>query len=238
MQRFATVLCTIACALFVVCALLSCVESACFDRDFYEQEYRKLDTARSIGMKHSALMTVTNHLLDYTEGKVEKLSIKAEIKGRKVNVFDERDTAHMADVKALYLAARTARNWMIPAILLLALASFFLVAKDRARLFAKSCVIGFLIAGAVVGAIAIWAAADFNAFWNSFHKFFFTNDLWLLDPKKSVLINMVPSQFFFDLVMRIAGLWGIFAGIPLLAAVTYLLVSRIRRHSLMTIIEE
>lgn len=238
MQRFATVLCTIACALFVFCALLSCVEYACFDRDFYEQEYRKLDTARAIGMKHSALMTVTSHLLDYTEGKEEKLSIKAEIKGKKVNVFDERDTAHMADVKALYLAARTARNWMIPAILLLFAAAFFLVAKDRARMFAKSCVIGFVIAGAIVGAIAVWVAVDFNAFWTSFHKLVFTNDLWLLDPNKSVLINMVPSQFFFDLVMRIVGLLGIFVGVPLLVSATYLIISRIRRHSLLTIIEE
>lgn len=238
MQRFATVLCTIACALFVICALLSCVEYACFDRDFYEQEYRKLDTARSIGMKHSTLMTVTSHLLDYTEGKVDKLAIKAEIKGKKVNVFDDRDTAHMADVKSLFLAARTVRNWMIPAILLLALAAFFLVTKDRARLFAKSCVIGFIIAGVIVGGFALWAALDFDAFWTSFHKLFFTNDLWLLDPKKSVLINMVPSQFFFDLVMRIVGLLGIFTGIPLLASVTYLVISRIRRHSLLTIIEE
>ncbi len=65
-----------------------------------------------------------------------------------------------------------------------------------------------MISGAVVGAVAVWAAVDFNAFWINFHKLFFTNDLWLLDPAKSVLINMVPSQFFFDLVMRIAGLWA------------------------------
>jgi len=238
MQRFATVLCTAACALFVICALLSCVEHACFDRGFYEQEYRKLDTARTIGMKHSALMTITDHLLDYTEGKAEELSIKAEINGRKINVFDKTDTAHMADVKALFLAARAVRNWLVPAILLLFAAAFFLVAKGRARLFAKSCIIGFLISGAVVGAVAVWAAVDFNAFWINFHKLFFTNDLWLLDPAKSVLINMVPSQFFFDLVMRIAGLLSIAVGIPLFASIAYMLVSRIRRHSLMTIIEE
>ncbi|MGI6151735.1 MAG: TIGR01906 family membrane protein [Christensenellales bacterium] len=238
MQRFATVLCTAACALFVICALLTCVEYACFDRGFYEQEYRKLDTARTIGMKHSALVTVTNHLLDYTEGKAEKLSIKAEIQGKKVNVFDERDTAHMADVRSLFLAARSLRNWLIPAILLLAAAAFFLVPKDRAGLFARSCVIGFLISGVVVGAVAVWAAVDFNAFWTAFHKLLFTNDLWLLNPAKSVLIKMVPSQFFFDLVMRIVGLLGIVMGIPLFASAIYLLIRRIRRHSLMTIIEE
>ncbi len=238
MQRFATVLCTIACALFVVCALLSCVEYACFDKGFYDQEYRKLDTARSIGLKHSALIEVTNHLLDYTAGIEDELSIKAEINSRKVNVFDETDTAHMADVRELFLAARTVRNWLIPAILLLAVAAFFLVKAHRARLFAKSCIIGFLLSGVAIGALAIWAAVDFNTFWTSFHKLFFTNELWLLDPAKSVLVNMVPSQFFFDLVMRIVGLLGIFVGIPLLASIIYMIVSRVRRRSLMTIIEE
>jgi len=238
MQRFASVLCTIACALFVVCALLSCVEFACFDRSFYDSEYRKLDTAHSIGMKHSALIEVTDQLLEYTEGKTEELSVKAEINGTKTSVFTKREISHMADVKALYLAARTVRNWMIPAILLLLAAAFFTVKKGKARLFAKSCITGFLIVGIIIGALAVWAAVDFDVFWTTFHKVFFTNDLWQLDPSKSVLINMVPSQFFYDLVMRIAGLFGICVGVPLLASILYMLVSRMRRRSLMTIIEE
>ena len=55
----------------------------------------------------------------------------------------------------------------------------------------------------VVAAIAIFAALDFARFWTSFHHLFFTNDLWLLDPRTDVLIMMVPEQFFSDLVMRI-----------------------------------
>ncbi len=86
--------------------------------------------------------------------------------------------------------------------------------------------------------MAIWAAADFSTFWVSFHELFFTNDLWLLDPAKSVLINMVPAQFFYDLVMRIVGLVGVFLGVSLALSIGYLVAGRIRRRALMTIIEE
>ena len=60
---------------------------------------------------------------------------------------------------------------------------------------------GFLL---LFGLLALFAALDFNTFWTNFHRVFFTNDLWLLDPRTDILIQMVPGQFFFDLVMRIA----------------------------------
>ena len=49
----------------------------------------------------------------------------------------------------------------------------------------------------------LFALIDFDSFWRNFHEIFFTNDLWLLDPRTDILIMMVPLQFFYDLVMRI-----------------------------------
>ena len=56
---------------------------------------------------------------------------------------------------------------------------------------------------AFVGAIIVWALLDFDQFWLNFHYLFFDNDLFLLDPNTEILINMVPSTFFQDLVIRI-----------------------------------
>ena len=47
------------------------------------------------------------------------------------------------------------------------------------------------------------AAVDFNWFWTQFHHVFFTNDLWLLNPATSVLIQMVPEEFFSAIVLKI-----------------------------------
>ena len=52
--------------------------------------------------------------------------------------------------------------------------------------------------------LGIWAYVDFNAFWTMFHEILFTNDLWLLDPRVSIMINMFPEEFWFGMVIRIA----------------------------------
>ena len=49
----------------------------------------------------------------------------------------------------------------------------------------------------------VLAVVDFNWFWTQFHHVFFTNDLWLLNPATSVLIQMVPEAFFSAIVTKI-----------------------------------
>lgn len=43
--------------------------------------------------------------------------------------------------------------------------------------------------------LALMLSQNFNKYFNIFHKIFFQNDYWILDPEHSVLINMVNSQF-------------------------------------------
>ncbi|MBE6108010.1 MAG: TIGR01906 family membrane protein [Erysipelotrichaceae bacterium] len=188
----------------MICAVfLTILDVSCFDRSFYIKEYEKNATAQVIQISDEDLMRVTDHLLDYIQDKEEVLSISAEIAGVERNVFDERDTAHMVDVKALYLNAMTFRN--ITFVL-----SFVLFAWNALNLkkeFIVSLGVSFYkalgIFMTICIAVIVGAAIDFDSLWRLFHRIFFTNDLWLLDPNVSVLINMVPLQFFFDLVAKI-----------------------------------
>ena len=78
------------------------------------------------------------------------------------------------------------------------------------RLIPKSLCIGtgavFAVALALIGIIS----TDFSKYFIVFHKIFFNNDLWVLDPRTDMLINIVPEGFFFDTAARIA---MVFAGI-------------------------
>ncbi len=49
----------------------------------------------------------------------------------------------------------------------------------------------------------------FSKYFIVFHKIFFDNDLWILDPKTDILINMVPEIFFFQTTMLIVALFVI-----------------------------
>ena len=58
----------------------------------------------------------------------------------------------------------------------------------------------FILATAGAGLLFF---SDFNKYFTLFHEVFFTNDLWLLDPRTDLLIRMLPEGFFFDMVARI-----------------------------------
>ena len=51
--------------------------------------------------------------------------------------------------------------------------------------------------------IAAIVATDFSRYFVVFHHIFFNNDLWLLDPRTDMLINIVPEPFFMDTARQI-----------------------------------
>lgn len=195
----------VASALLIVGLLIASIEMFAVNQKFFEDEYAKLNTAEEIiGIKDEDLTRVTQTLLDYTTGKIDSLDMQAVIQGEMQEVFGEREKAHMVDVKALYLGARTTRTVSLVGAAVLLAAAFFIGRGKTLKALCKSFLwvsCGFLI---VVGAITAYAAIDFNSFWTSFHHVFFAgNDLWQLYPETDVLIQMVPEQFFSDLVARI-----------------------------------
>lgn len=196
--------------LFDIGFLLFLIDSFCFDRSFYRTEYAKDETAEKIGMSEEDLMSSTNTLLDYLEDDRDDIVIEVEVNGTSRQVFNERESKHMVDVKALYQNAKKGE------LILLITGTFFLflanyLSKENQKEVQKSGykygVSFFLL---FLSFLMIWIVSDFDGFWTNFHKLFFTNDLWLLDPNTSIMINMFPSIFFEDLVVRIIMFFAIF----------------------------
>lgn len=189
--------------LLSVAAILTIVDVCCFDRGFYKNEYAKDNTAMRLGMSDEDLMQSTNALLDYLQDKRDDIFVEVEVNGDMREVFDERETAHMVDVKDLYQGAISVRN--ITAITgAILLCSILLCAKqDRRTVMKEGFLFGIGVTVTLIAAIAFYAVLDFTAFWTTFHEVVFDNDLWLLNPNTSIMINMFPEVFFSDLVIRI-----------------------------------
>ena len=187
----------------IISILLTAVFIMSFSRGFYEYEYRKGNQAEKIGMSDEGLMDATVTLLDYLEDKRDDLIVVTEVNGEEREVYNARETLHMVDVKNLFQSSVTARN--ILACVSLALLIGLLV-KNKKRYFRDLKTGWYLAAGLVllfVAFVAIWCIADFNGFWMQFHYVFFDNDLFLLDPNTSIMINMFPESFFFDIVIGV-----------------------------------
>ena len=200
---WSTVCASAASVMLIVALLILSIEMFALNPSFFTSEYSKLNTAQDIGIAEQDLTAVTNKLINYITDADKDLDIQAEIGGEMQEVFGEREKDHMVDVKALYLSARNVRTVFFIGAVVLVIATFLIRKKQACKTLCKSflCVSGVFVV--IVGALGLYAAVDFTSFWISFHHLFFTNDLWLLDPRTDVLIMMVPEQFFSDLVARI-----------------------------------
>ncbi len=200
---FSAVCAALAGAMLITALLIISVETFALNPSFFESEYGKLHTASDIGISEEDLTAVTHKLLNYITDADTDLDIKASIGGEMQEVFGQREKDHMVDVKALYLKARLVRTVCLIGAAVLIAAVFLTQKKQALRTLGRFFLYVSGVFVIVIGALAIYAAIDFPSFWISFHRLFFTNDLWLLDPATDVLIMMVPEQFFSDLVMRI-----------------------------------
>ena len=201
---------------FIILAV-SAIQWVAFDLDFYWNMYYDQRTPERLGMSQDDLSRVTAEMLDYLndEPGASFAGITAVIDGEERPVFNQREIEHMVDVKRLYAMARFVRGIAyVAATACIVLLLIWMRTGAFRRLSAA-----YLITGAVLIAAAglIWLLArnNFSAFWERFHRIFFTNDLWILDPRTDLLIRMVPEEFFSTLVWRIgvrlAGMTGFLA---------------------------
>jgi len=201
----------------IVTLLITSVEAVTYwTPGYYEREYSKYNVTEDVHMEMDDLLDVTKEMMAYLRGNREDLHVPTIVDGQPREFFNDREIAHMEDVQGLFIGGLWLRRIGILITLCFAALAYFWGRKSAERtealkrLIPKSLCIGtgavFAVALALIGIIS----TDFSKYFIVFHKIFFNNDLWVLDPRTDMLINIVPEGFFFDTAARIA---LVFAGI-------------------------
>ena len=205
--------------------LVSCIDFHAFNKNYYYQEYAALNTATNLGMSEDDLNAATDALLDYLHDERQDILVTGEVFGVEREIFTERETLHMIDVKALYQGVLTARNIAVLLAILMPAILVFIFKREKGsmhellNLLFKSFLQVSLCLLVAVAILAGYALMDFTAFWTGFHELFFTNDLWLLNPAESIMINMFPETFFAGMVFRITASFIVIYGLVLVLLV-------------------
>lgn len=211
------VLAVLAAVCVFIILTVSAIQWVAFDLDFYWNMYYGQHTPERVGMSQDDLSRVTVEMLDYLndEPGASFADITAVIDGVERPVFNEREITHMVDVKRLYTTVRLVKEiCCIAAAVCIILLLIWMKSAAFRRLSAAYLIVGGAL---ILGAVLIWLITrnNFSAFWERFHRIFFVNDLWILDPRTDLLIRMVPEEFFSTLVRRIgfrlAGMAGFLA---------------------------
>ena len=130
--------------------------------------------------------------------------------------FQPHEQLHMADVREIFRLLYVLAPLGLPAAALL----WAMRRKGALRICGRTCA-GFLLLAA---SLALWGMIDFHSLFLLFHRVAFTNDLWLLDPRTDLMIQLMPNPFFIEYAAVIAVIF--FAATVALAALSLLLHRR------------
>jgi len=200
-------------ALFVV-LLFTSMQIVCYSNfDMYREEYEKYDVLDDLPegvtlSEEDGLMAVTKHMMKYLIGDKDTPDLQIQIntaEGMR-DFFNDRELQHMADCQVLFKKALQIRYICIMLVLFLLVYGRFAIVRDTKaflRALSKGLLIGAAVFFGLVAILAIYFMVNFSNAFVQFHLIFFDNDLWLLDPRTSLLINILPEGFFFDVVKKI-----------------------------------
>ena len=192
--------------IFIFAAAFTVVQLTASETAWFEEEFTRLSLAQDMGMTLGDLGASVRTLVDYMNGKTETIDVLVTVNGQQVRMFNlEVEIVHMSEVRDLWQWFEGARNVGLLFAVLLCLLGVVMDGKDALR---NACLGYFWALGLFLVLVAFagtWAAISFDSFWTAFHKLVFPNsENWLLPPE-SRMIQMLPSELFRDLVMRMGG---------------------------------
>ena len=162
-----------------------------FNKNFYIKAYEKYNVEEISGKTLKELDTVTEKIFIYLKDKGDEEVLRP--------YFNTREIKHMEDVKLLFKNGYILKYISFILSLIIILVSI----KNKKWKMEKELFYGLFIWWGLIGLLLILVFVDFNKYFTYFHKIFFRNDLWLLDPNTDLLIQMLPEEFFISIFIRI-----------------------------------
>lgn len=173
--------------------LLTLVEVNTFNKDFYLKSYETYGVLDVTGKNLEELDNVTEDLLSYLKDD----SLDEELLSPH---FNDKEIKHMEDVKVLFKYGFIIKKL---SLVLSVLSIVYLLIHGGVRNLIKIIFYGNFIWIGIIILLFLLTTIDFNKYFTYFHLIFFNNDLWLLDPKTDLLIQILPEQFFISIFKRI-----------------------------------
>jgi len=186
--------------LFILCLpvllLTASVSGAMNCRWLYQYGFNKYDISRVTGIESPELKKAADGLIHYFNSGEEYINLTVIKDGKPFVLFNEREAAHLKDVKGLFrLVYKLLLGTLIYALLYVGVT--WARRQDRRRL-AKGLVFGGGLTLLLMLALGLLIAFDFDQFFLQFHLLSFANDFWMLNPATDYLIMLFPQGFWFD----------------------------------------
>lgn len=236
-KTVATVFAGVASFILILCILFTSVWLVLNDDVFMENELKKTATATDMGMSIADQARALHKLTDYMQSKTEDINVDVTVNGELVPMYAlEIEHTHMEEVQQVWTSLSTYRNLALVLVFVLFAVALLIAGKGFIVSWLRGYLFGLAFFTLIAAFIGTWAAANFDAFWVFFHNILFpSSSNWML-PAESRMIQMLPSNFFSDVIVRIC-LIGVGAVLALGAGSAIVLVVLRRKRGKEQIIE-
>ncbi len=201
-----SILKNVAVGLFIICLplllLMAGISAEVNCPWLYQNGFEKYNISQTTGLAPEELEKAANGLRDYFNSGDESIKLSVVKDGQSFELFNEREVAHLRDVKDLFqLGYRVLAGTLAYALAFVGVSLFWW--RDRWRL-------GWGLAGGgaltlvlmlVLGLLVLF---NFEGFFLQFHLLSFANDFWMLDPSRDYLIMLFPQGFWYDVSLYLA----------------------------------
>lgn len=217
------VLSTVAALLLIVVILLTSVEllTVTFGDAWFRHEFSKYSVLENVRgeLDIGEACDVMSDIMDYMLGDSGSLDIEYARDGDRVQFLSNDVAEHLRDCREITDKLKLVRIVCVTGFLICVAMckrkqnheSEQTCGTTDAGLRLRFRGLGYAVIVIGVIAFAVWAASggSFDAAFIGFHKLFFDNDLWLIDPEVDDLINLLPVGFFRDTVIAVGWMTGV-----------------------------
>jgi len=197
----------------------------------YKYGFEKYNVSWTTGIDAVELEKAATGLISYFNSGEANISLTVMRDGKPFELFNQREVAHLRDVKGLIRLDYWVLLGTLIYVLTYAGVSLFWRRGRYWRRLGWGVIIGSGITLALMLALGLGILLNFDQLFWQFHLISFSNELWQLDPTRDYLIMLFPQGFWYDAAIFCA---GITAGLAIIlggVAGGYLLFSRRRAAS-------
>ena len=188
--------------LFILCLpvllLTASIGWAVNSQWLYKYGFEKYNVSQTTGLAEVELEKAATGLISYFNSGETNISLTVIKDGEPFELFNQREVAHLRDVKGLIRLD----YWVLLGTLIYTLSyagvSLFWRRRRYWRRLGWGVVSGSGITLALMLAIGLGILLNFDQLFYQFHLLSFTNELWQLDPTRDYLIMLFPGGFWYD----------------------------------------
>jgi integral membrane protein (TIGR01906 family) len=178
--------------------LLVSVEYCSFNERFYEREFEKNNIAKRTSISEGDLRIIGRAIIDYIKDDRHNLDVRVASLNNE-EVFKEEEKSHMLDVKRVYTYGFKLKDIILILIILIILLLFF----NNKKVLLEGLVGTSIFSMVFVIILFLMISIDYYKYFTYFHKLFFEEGTWTFYEKESLLINILPLEFFQHITLKI-----------------------------------